>query len=116
MDITCVEISMHLSLMASGDSNGHVVVWDLELTKVDGVLFGHKGAINDIKFIQEYPLLVTASADSTLAIWAVRPAPIEIRNVCLTRFMNIHIKRGEPPETGISKICILQGEQRGITQ
>jgi WD40 repeat protein len=44
-DIICLEISNHLSLIATGSSAGSVVVWDFEMSKIDGICCGHTKTI-----------------------------------------------------------------------
>jgi len=36
-----MEVSSHLSLIATGSSGGSVVVWDFEMSRIDAVYLGH---------------------------------------------------------------------------
>ena len=65
-DISCLEISNHLSLIATGSGAGSVVVWDFEMSKIDGICIGHHKTVTALKFIEEYPLLISISQDATL--------------------------------------------------
>lgn len=66
-----MEVSEHLSLIATGGSAGSVVVWDFELSKIDGVCFGHLKPVMCCKFIEPYPALITTSQDGIVCIWGV---------------------------------------------
>ncbi len=56
-------------LLASGDANGVVVVWDLSTRTEANVLMGHTGAITDLAFSRDGSLLASGSADGTVRLW-----------------------------------------------
>jgi WD40 repeat protein len=75
-EISIVQYSDHLSLLATGSLDGEIIVWDFETSKVESVLAGHTADITSLEFIDPYPLLVSASLDCTVCIWGVRPIPL----------------------------------------
>lgn len=74
-DITILACDNHLSLVATGCINGEIALYDLELTKIEGILIGHKGDITGLEFLSPNPMLISTSMDKTMCIWAVRPSP-----------------------------------------
>jgi len=48
------------TLLASGSSNGHVAIWDLETNKLDGLLVNEysNSEVIGIEFMDPLPLLV----------------------------------------------------------
>lgn len=60
-DILCLEVSEHLSLIATGSSGGSVVVWDFEMSWIDGVCLGHVRPVLAVKFVSPYPILISSS-------------------------------------------------------
>jgi WD40 repeat protein len=65
----------HLQLVATGCINGEISLYDFAMSKIEGFLIGHTGDITAIEFISPYPLMVTASMDTNICIWGVRPCP-----------------------------------------
>jgi WD40 repeat protein len=87
-EITIIAFDYHLSLVATGCINGEITLYDFELSKVVGMLLGHTGDITALKFLSPYPMLVSASMDSSVCIWCVRGCPNKYLNVCVRRFEN----------------------------
>jgi WD40 repeat protein len=112
-EITIIQYSDYLSLIATGSLDGEIVIWDFELSMVEAVLAGHKSDITALEFVEPYPLLVSASMDCTLCLWAVRPAPLATRYFCLTSYINISWRYTKDQETPITKVSI--GTIKGIT-
>jgi len=50
-EISCLAVSEHLSIVATGSIYGTIMVWDFELFKVEGVFIGSKMAITAIAFV-----------------------------------------------------------------
>lgn len=88
-EITILAYDYHLSLVATGCINGEIALYDFEMSKVEGLLVGHTGDITAMEFLSPYPMLVTASMDCTVCIWAVRPCPTKYLNICIKRFQNV---------------------------
>lgn len=67
--VTCVAQSSHTALIASGASEGDILLW----SRTDGafrrMLLGHAGPIVGLSFSQDGTWLASASADNTLAFW-----------------------------------------------
>ena len=72
-EITILAYNFHLSLIATGCVNGEIALYDFEMSRLDGLLKGHTGDITALEFLSPYPLLFSASMDSTVCIWGVRP-------------------------------------------
>jgi WD40 repeat protein len=101
-EITILRYSANHSLVATGSVDGEVVVWDFEMSKIEGILCGHTSDISGIEFVPDYPLMITSSMDSTVCVWGVRPARLDIRYKCILRYINISlglIKEQETPLT-----------------
>ena len=106
-EITILKFDSYLSLLAAGSIEGEVAVYDFEMSKLKGICHGHTADITGIEFLAPYPLMVTSSMDSTVCIWAVRPAPLNHRYTCLYRFINNSWSFNKDTKTPVSKIAIL---------
>lgn len=85
-EITIINFSYHLSLVATGCINGEICLYDFEMSKVEGLLIGHTGDITAIQFVDPYPILISASMDFTICIWGVRGCPDKYHNICMKRY------------------------------
>ena len=72
-EITILAFNYHLSLVATGCINGEIALYDFEMSRLEGLLLGHNGDITALEFLDGYPLLMSASMDTTVCIWGVRP-------------------------------------------
>ena len=91
-NVTAIEFSYHLSLIATGTETGEVGVWDYELSQLLGVCRGHSsstGLITAINFLEPYPVMATAGLDGKVCLWAVRPAPVEMQYIAIGVFNNV---------------------------
>jgi len=88
-EITIIAYDHHLSAVATGCINGEITIYDFEMSKIEGILMGHTGDITAIKFMSPHPVLISTSMDCTICIWAIRPCPTKLQNVCVRRFENI---------------------------
>ncbi|HEX3599616.1 MAG TPA: protein kinase, partial [Lacipirellulaceae bacterium] len=78
-EISALRFSPKGDQLASGDSRGHVRLWQLEKDAQSGAprwvfdreLVGHNGSINAMRFTPDGKELVTASGDHTCAQWDV---------------------------------------------
>ncbi|XP_063820396.1 WD repeat and SOCS box-containing protein 2 isoform X2 [Pseudophryne corroboree] len=62
-----------LLLLATGLSNGHVKVWDVQTGRLLFNLSGHQDVVRDLSFTTNGSMiLVTASRDKTLRIWDLK--------------------------------------------
>ena len=113
-EITLLEYDYHLSMIATGCINGEIALYDFELSKIEGLLRGHTGDITALKFLSPRPVLISAAMDSTVCIWAIRPCPVRLQNVCLKRFENVSIKFGKDFPTNVTKLEVWDEKIPGI--
>lgn len=88
-DISSIAFNDHLSLIATGSRSGIVCLWDFETNKLEGICLGLKRGVSSLNFSGEYPVLVGTGFCGIISIWAVRPSPINLRNLCLGRFISL---------------------------
>ena len=81
--------SAHLSLVATGSSNGIIAVWDYEMSRVEGMCLGHTREITCLQFLDPYSVLLSTAQDGTMYLWGVRNSPIKHRYSCFARLVNI---------------------------
>ena len=72
-EITILAYDFHLSIIATGCINGEIALYDFEMSRLEGLLYGHTGDITAIEFLEHYPIMLSASMDHTVCIWGVRP-------------------------------------------
>lgn len=87
-NITAITYSPLFSLVASGASNGLVSVWDFELGKIEAALVGHTKEVSCIRFLEPYPVIMTAAHDFLVCFWYVRPFVGKMRYHCFYRVCN----------------------------
>lgn len=59
-----------IPMMATGNSNGQVVFWNIEQRKVETQLNkAHLDAVTGLKYLPNEPLLVSSSPDNSLKLW-----------------------------------------------
>jgi WD40 repeat protein len=59
------------SMLATGDDDGEVRLWDVA-TRIELLAFeAHPGGVSDVAFAPDGRLLVTAGADATAAVWDI---------------------------------------------
>lgn len=113
-EITIMEYSYHLSLVATGCINGEITLYDFEMSKIEGILLGHTGDITALGFMEPYPALVSASMDATVCIWGVRPCPYALQNVCLKRMINMSWNFDKDAPCVVSRFLIWHDRMKGI--
>lgn len=76
--IFALDFSLHLSLFATGSTDGLITVWDFELSKIDDICYVEK--TNDkvmdvycLKFLEPFPILVSTYSDGSIYFWGVKP-------------------------------------------
>ena len=102
--------------MATGCINGEITIYDFELSKIEGMLIGHTGDITAIKFLSPYPMLVSASMDSTVMIWCVRPCITKYLNVCVRIFENISWFSDRDAKSTVQCLEVWTEKMKGIKQ
>lgn len=113
-DITCITYSAYLSLIASGSSNGIVAVWDFEIGKLEGAVFGHKREITTIAFLEPYAAMITCSSDGMICIWNVKSYSGRPRFKCLARLKNTSWSGIQDEKAAISVTVNLIFSHKGI--
>jgi len=103
-EILSLAYSSHLSLLASGSSNGIIAVWDLETGKLETLLLGHKNDINALEFADPFPLLISGSNEGMICIWGVRPIMQKYKYICLLRIVNSIWENGEEKHISITAL------------
>lgn len=103
-EILSLAYSSHLSLLASGSSNGIIAVWDLETGKLETLLLGHKNDINALEFAHPYPLLISGSNEGVICIWGVRPIIQKYKYICLLKIVNSVIENNEEKDISITSL------------
>ena len=88
-EILCMDFSMVLNLFATGGSDGLVVIWDFEMSKIEDVLLidlSFKISVTFLKFLDPYSILSVSYSDGTLYFWGVKQH--EKEGECLFRTRN----------------------------
>lgn len=58
-----------MSIVASGDSSGNIRVWNFYSLAFEFECVGHKGEINQLLFVESYPLLISCDVFGEVFIW-----------------------------------------------
>jgi WD40 repeat protein len=69
---TLVSGALHGSILASGSSDGSVVLWDLDRRRRVGILRGHADKVNSVAFSPDGQTLASGGADRRVILWDVR--------------------------------------------
>ncbi|NWH33412.1 WDR27 protein, partial [Chloropsis hardwickii] len=69
--IFCVQYSGDGELLACGQADKTVLIFNSNLTDVHNVFSGHDGAVNSVGWSNDRKWLVSASEDRTLRVWSV---------------------------------------------
>lgn len=74
-DITCGAYSHNLGLIATGSRDYTVRVWDYEKVKLEDELIGHTSDVVILKFLNPFPILLSADNSGQLYLWLTKPHP-----------------------------------------
>lgn len=85
-DITALDHSHNLSLIATGSADSAVKVWDYEFCRMEGTLSAHTSPITCLKFLNPFPILMSCDAGGNVMLWATRPS--RSKNKLLARWKN----------------------------
>ena len=93
LEINCMDFSILLNLFATAGSDGLVVCWDFEMSKIDDIFYlvnfqSDKLSVNYVKFLEPYPILAVAYNDGTLYFWGVKQN--KERGECVFRARNYY--------------------------
>ena len=80
---------MLLNLFATGSTDGLVVIWDFEMSKIDDICYLPNGKldkinVNALKFFDPYAVLIVSYSDGTIYLWGIKPNN-EYRGECMFR-------------------------------
>ena len=91
-EINCMDFSKILYSYATGSTDGLVVVWDFEISKINDIFYltsnnkHEKLSTLCVKFLDPYPLLAATYNDGTLYIWALKQS--KKQGTCVMRIRN----------------------------
>jgi len=77
--VTSVAITTDGSIVASGDADGLVRLWNLDTGELLSDLTGHLDVVTGLAFSPDGTLLASASLDGTLRLWDVRSGAVLAR-------------------------------------
>ena len=115
-EILCMDFSMVLNIFATGGSDGLVVIWDFEMSKVEDVLLidlSYKISITFLKFLDPYSILAVSYSDGTLYFWGVKQHKEE--GECVFRIRNYEKLMGKINVCNIKYMNIFNGNIPGMT-
>ena len=98
-DIICGDYSHNLGLIATGSRDNRVRVWEYERVKLEDEIIAHTSEVVLVKFIQPFPLLITADNTGVLMLWLTRPH--EKANQCVVIWRNMFTLQKMCPITAI---------------
>ena len=93
-EINCLDFSKILYSYATGSTEGLIVVWDFEISKINDIFYlsssnkHEKISVISLKFLDPYPLLAATYNDGTLYIWAIKQN--KDRGNCIFRMRNYY--------------------------
>ena len=93
-EINCLDFSKMLNSYATGSTDGLVVVWDFEMSKINDIFYlsshrNEKLTTLFVKFLEPYPLLASSYSDGSLYIWGVKQC--KDRGECIFRARNYYL-------------------------
>ena len=71
-NITCVAFFNKINMIASGDKNGNVQIWNIQKKSLDSVLTGQGCMIEDIAISKNDKYLISGSRDGDIFIWNLK--------------------------------------------
>jgi WD40 repeat protein len=72
-DIISGAYSHNLGLIATGSRDNMVRVWDYEKVKLEEELAGHTADVVILKFLNPFPILLSADNSGQLYLWLTKP-------------------------------------------
>ncbi|OUC93904.1 TIR domain-containing protein [Streptosporangium minutum] len=64
-------------LLAAGDDEGRIVMWDLENNRPFALIKGHRGTVTGLSFNAKADMLASAAADGTVKLWRPGEAAVQ---------------------------------------
>jgi WD40 repeat protein len=69
--ILCLAFSSDGQLLATGDVNGEIQLWEVSTSKLLLICKGHAGWVHSLAFSPDGQILASASSDQTIKLWKV---------------------------------------------
>ena len=113
-EINCLDFSKILYSYATGSTDGLVISWDFEISKINDIFYLSSSNKHEkistllVKFLDPYPLLAATYNDGTLYIWGVKQS--KDRGNCVFRARNYFKHQNKINICPISCINIFYGE------
>ena len=113
-EINCLDFSKILYSYATGSTDGLIVVWDFEISKINDIFYlsssnkHEKINVISVKFLDPYPLLAATYSDGTLYIWAIKQS--KDRGSCIFRARNYYKHQFKIQTCQINCMNIYYGE------
>jgi WD40 repeat protein len=111
-EIVSSAMSSLLTLLATGESAGHVALWDFRSQHTVGQLLrGHKHPVTALAFLEPFPLLASADNAGHIIVWALRPILLNAGK-CLLRLLNpsrapLPANTTRAPDAGSTVTCMV---------
>ena len=116
--ILTMDFSLNLCLMATGSTNGLIVIWNFELSKIDEVLFKNSNIDKNkidvlcLKFLEKYPLLFSSFTDGSCIIWGV--SNFGFNNKLILNFQNFNASLFRVELSNVSNAIFINREMEKI--
>ena len=113
-EINCLDFSKILYSYATGSTDGLVIAWDFEISKINDIFYLASSNKHEklstllVKFLDPYPLLAATYNDGTLYIWGVKQS--KDRGNCIFRARNYFKHQNKINICPINSINIFYGE------
>ena len=94
-EILCMDFSEVLNIFSTGGSDGYVVIWDLEMSKVIDLFtadfhISYKIIVTFIKFLDPFPVIASSFSDGTLYLYEINKNKI-FSGKCILRARNYYL-------------------------
>ena len=91
-EINCMDFSVTECLFATGSSNGLIVLWDFEMSKINDTFLLNlndedKLSVLCLKFLDPFPILASSYNNGNIYFWNIKKN-INEKNDCLVRVRN----------------------------
>ena len=85
-DVLALAVSARLGLIASGSSDGEIVVWSLEFGRLEGLCGPVLAAVSALAFVDPFAALLSADGQGAFHLWCVGDSPLRFE--CLAAWRN----------------------------
>ena len=94
-EILCMDFTEYLNIYATGGSDGLIILWDFEISKIIYIFsfenISYKLIIKYIKFLDPFPILAASYSDGTLYLFEIKKEIKDIdNNKCILRSRNYY--------------------------